>query len=87
MSIFNIDPLRSSFASCCDRIRLKTHIQAVSNRTKNRNQIVHPGVARREQHPVQALAGLGLQSGELFKPDGHVNEVEQDDACRFRLTV
>lgn len=39
------------------------------------------------QHAVQALAGLGRQGGELFKPDGRVNEVAQDETCRFRLPV
>lgn len=68
-------------------MRFKIDPKPITNNPKNCCQIVHAWIARRRQHPVQALAGLGCQSGELFKTDGCVDQVTQNQSCRFGFAI
>ncbi len=36
---------------------------------------------------MQALAGLLGELGKVFKSDGGVNQITQDEPCRYRLTA
>jgi hypothetical protein len=58
-------------------VRLEIHVQALTDGTKDRSQVVHAGVASRREHAMQAPARLGGQSRKLLEPDGRIDQVAQ----------
>jgi len=74
-------------SSCLDNANVEVHLESSLDRAKNGGQVVHPRVATRRQHPMQALDGLVSQHGERVKANRCVHEVSQDEASCIGLPI
>lgn len=70
-----------------DGVDFQTHAEALTNGAEDRGKVVHARIAFRRQHPVQALAWLVGDFSKLLEAKSCVDQIAQDEARRFRLTV
>ena len=60
---------------------VKVHMQALANCMKDGCQVVHAGITRRREHPVQAFTRLGCERGKLFEAHRRIDQIAQDQPC------
>lgn len=70
-----------------DRVRRQIDLKLFAHCPKNGRQVVHVGVTRGREHPVQAFAGLGRKRRQLLKPEGGVDQVAQYQSGGFGLAI